>query len=67
MSRFEEIVPPRIEWGATLCRLRGCAELAVLAFEDWPYCLDHGEDAWERALAWEINPSAAAMMLQADR
>lgn len=60
-----EIGLPRIEWGATLCSTEHCAELAVLAFDGWPYCLDHGEDAWELALAWEISPAFAETILLA--
>lgn len=56
---------PRVWWGETLCSEDHCAELAVLTFDGWPYCLDHGEDAWERELARELNPAAAALMLEA--
>lgn len=58
--RWEEIGPPPVSWGETLCSRRGCAELAVLLFEEWPFCLDCGEDAWERAVAVELNPLAVA-------
>lgn len=54
--------PPPVSWGETLCSRRGCAELAVLIFDTWAYCLDCGEDAWERALAWELNPELVASM-----
>jgi hypothetical protein len=60
--RWEEIGPPLVSWGETLCNRRGCAELAVLLFEGWPYCLDCGEDAWERALAVELNPVLADLL-----
>lgn len=45
---------PEVEWGLTLCRWRHCVDLAVLVFDGDPYCLAHGEDAWERAVAHEL-------------
>lgn len=62
---WEPIGLPRIEWGLTLCHRQGCAELAVLAFEGWPYCLDHGEEAFDFEVAREIDPGLADLLLQA--
>jgi len=55
-----------VRWGDTLCSRRGCAELAVLVFDSWPFCLDCGEDAWERAVAVELAPGFAAMAPRLD-
>lgn len=55
-GRFERIAPDRIVWGETMCSRQGCVEPAVLAFEGWPYCLDHGDDSFERAVAFELAP-----------
>jgi hypothetical protein len=57
---WARIGPPPVVWGETLCSAAHCAELAVLLFEGWPFCLGCGDDAWERALAWELNPLAVA-------
>ena len=64
MSRYEQVGLPEIAWGETLC-WRHCGELAVLAFDGYPYCLDHGEDAWEREVAREIDPATAELLLEA--
>jgi len=61
---YERIGLPDIAWGATLCWRHHCAELAVLAFDGYPYCLDHGEDEWERTIAWELNPELARRLLE---
>jgi hypothetical protein len=61
ISPFDPGLPP-VSWGETLCSRRGCADLAVLVFDSWPYCLTCGEDAWERAVAWELNPELVGSM-----
>ena len=50
MSWFREPV----EWGLTLCYRRHCAELAECVFDGDPFCLEHAEEAWERAVAVEL-------------
>lgn len=65
MSRWEPIGLPRIEWGATLCCAKECAELAECSFDGWPYCLLHAEDALETWVARDLNPAAADAILAA--
>jgi hypothetical protein len=59
---FEQIGPPPVEWGLTLCRWRHCAELAQVKIDGWPYCITHGDDELERAIAWELNPKLVGML-----
>jgi hypothetical protein len=60
--RWERIGPPPVRWGETLCSAVHCAELAVLLLDGWPFCLDCGDDAWEREIAWELHPELVRML-----
>lgn len=43
-----------VVWGSTLCYRPHCTEAAECVFEGDPYCLEHAEEAWERAVAHEL-------------
>jgi hypothetical protein len=60
--RFEQIGPPAVSWGETLCAFQSCAELADCLLERWPYCLRHADELLERWLAVELAPGIAQVL-----
>ena len=60
-----EIGLPLIVWGETLCWEKECAELAECAFDGYPYCCLHADDALDAWVARTLNPELADLILVA--
>lgn len=65
VSRWEPIGLPVIDWGSTLCWAKECAELAACAFDGYPYCIEHADDAVDAWVARSMNPELADRLLEA--
>ena len=60
---FVELAPPPITWGATLCKRKRCVELAEVAIDGEPWCIEHGDEEIDRAC---VDPDFARMLPELD-